>query len=71
MAEDIQSAVTKLAAYALRTGLFEQEDIIYAVNCIIRELSLDNYTGSEPEVISCAVELAQDQIDDGTCLESI
>ena len=44
MSEDIQSAVTKLAAYALRTGLIAQEDIIYAVNCIIRELNLEFYT---------------------------
>ena len=41
MSEDIQSAVTKLTAYALRTELIAQEDIIYAVNCIIRELKLD------------------------------
>ena len=71
MSEDIQSAVTKLAAYALRTGLIAQEDIIYAVNCIIRELKLEFYTGSEAEITNCSEKLLQEQIDDGICLESI
>ena len=71
MSEDIQSAVTKLTAYALRTELIAQEDIIYAVNCIIRELKIAFYTGSEAEISNCSEELSQEQIDDGTCLESI
>ena len=45
MTENIQDAVTELVAYALRTGLIAHEDIIYAVNCVIRELGLDTYEG--------------------------
>jgi UDPglucose--hexose-1-phosphate uridylyltransferase len=38
----IQNAVNKLVAYAISTGLIEKEDIIYTVNSLLIELSLDS-----------------------------
>ena len=40
----IDNAVSKLAAYALRTGLIAENEYIWAVNTILDVLKLDNYT---------------------------
>ena len=40
----IDNAVSKLAAYALRTGLIEESEYIWAVNTILDTLKLDGYT---------------------------
>jgi UDPglucose--hexose-1-phosphate uridylyltransferase len=69
MTENIQDAVTELVAYALRTGLIAHEDIIYAVNCVIRELGLDTYEGEEAAVTDCAQKIPDQELDDGTWLE--
>ncbi len=69
--ENVQLAVTKLVAYALKTGLIEKEDVIYSTNCIIRELQLDEYAGSEQEVLDTADAIPQAGIDDGTYLEEV
>ena len=40
----IDAAVSKLAAYALRTGLIEESEYAWAVNTILDTLKLDSYT---------------------------
>ncbi len=40
----IDAAVSKLAAYALRTGLIEESESLWAVNTILDALKLDSYT---------------------------
>ena len=40
----IDAAVSKLAAYALRTGLIEPCEYTWAVNTILDALKLDSYT---------------------------
>ena len=41
----IDNAISKLAAYALRTGLIEECDGAWAINTILDVLKLDSYTG--------------------------
>ena len=40
----VNEAVSKLAAYALRTGLIEQSEYFWAVNTILDVLKIDGYT---------------------------
>ena len=40
----IDAAVSKLATYALRTGLIEENEYIWAINTILDVLKLDSYT---------------------------
>ena len=40
----IDNAVSKLATYALRTGLIEDSEYTWAVNTILDVLKLDRYT---------------------------
>ena len=40
----IDAAVSKLAVYALRTGLIEESEYLWAVNTILDTLKLDSYT---------------------------
>ena len=40
----IAAAVSKLAAYALRTGLIDESEYTWAVNTILDVLKLDGYT---------------------------
>ena len=40
----VNEAVSKLAAYALQTGLIEESEYIWAVNTILDALQLDSYT---------------------------
>ena len=52
----IDEAVSKLAAYALRTGLIAECEYTWAVNTILDALKLDSFAGPEPR--DEAVELA-------------
>ena len=45
----VDNAVSKLAAYALRTGLIEECDYTWAVNTILDVLKLDSYTAPNQE----------------------
>ena len=45
----IDNAVSKLAAYALQTGLIEECDYTWAVNTILDALKLDSYTDPKQE----------------------
>ena len=40
----VNEAVSKLAAYALQTGLIEENEYFWAVNTILDALRLDSYT---------------------------
>ena len=52
----IDNAVSKLAAYALQTGLIEENESIWAVNTILDVLKLDSYT--DPQENWGEIELA-------------
>ena len=52
----IDNAVSKLATYALRTGLIEECDRTWAINTILDVLKLDSYT--EPNHEWGEIELA-------------
>lgn len=68
---DIQNAVTCLAAYALKTRLIEDEDIIYSVNSIIKELQISEYDGSDTDVINEAKNISDKELESGNYLENI
>ena len=40
----IDEAVSKLVTYALRTGLIQENETVWAVNTILDALKLDSYT---------------------------
>ena len=52
----IDAAVSKLAVYALRTGLIEESEYLWAVNTILDTLKLDSYT--DPGQVWGEIELA-------------
>ncbi|MCI8303739.1 MAG: UDP-glucose--hexose-1-phosphate uridylyltransferase [Lawsonibacter sp.] len=71
----IDNAVSKLATYALRTGLIEDCDYIWAVNLILGVLKLDNYTDphqewGELELAPILEELLDDAYTRGVLTES-
>lgn len=40
----IDEAVSKLVTYALRTGLIQENETVWAVNTVLDALKLDSYT---------------------------
>lgn len=69
MSTNIQNEITRLAAYAYKTGIIAKEDIRYSVNCIIRELRQDEYDGCMQDILSAAKDISNEEIKDGTYLE--
>ncbi|MBR3368001.1 MAG: galactose-1-phosphate uridylyltransferase, partial [Lachnospiraceae bacterium] len=68
---NVQVAVTDLAAYALRTGLIEKEDILYSVNSLLGILQLDAWEGSEMDVEARAQAFTEEELASGLTLEQI
>ena len=68
---DIQNAINNLVAYALKQGLIEKEDVIYAINSILIDLGIDaaNYEAADIEAL--AKELSSEEIEKGTFLENV
>lgn len=66
---DTDNAVTRLAGYGLAAGLIGQDDVVWAINSILRELGKDDYEGSAAEAVSYAVTLSDERLADGTELE--
>ena len=69
--DSIYGAVRKLTEYALATELIEKEDVIYTVNSLIGALGIEEYPGTEEEIIEGAASLDGEKIADGTMLEEI
>ena len=67
----VQQAIAELAGYALAAGLIEKEDVIYSVNCILKEMELDAWEGTEEDALSFAETLDAEKIADGSLLEGI
>ncbi len=67
----VQQAVAELVGYALAAGLIEKEDVIYSINCILKEMELDAYEGTEEDALSFAETLDAEKIADGSVLEGI
>ena len=82
---DIQMAVKDLVAYALKTGLIEEADIIWALNTVTLELGITEVTATREDVIAEADSIAFDEteasedqkvnalgmVSDGTYLENV
>ncbi|MBO6240691.1 MAG: UDP-glucose--hexose-1-phosphate uridylyltransferase [Butyrivibrio sp.] len=68
---DIQNAINNLVAYALKQGLIENEDIIYAVNSILIDLGIDSADYEAADIEALAKELPADEIEKGTFLENV
>lgn len=82
---DVQMAVKDLVAYALKTGLIEEADIIWALNTVTLELGITEVTATREDVIAEADSIAFDEteasedqkvnalgmVSDGTYLESV
>ncbi len=65
------NAVKNLLAYALKTGLIEKEDIIYAVNSLLIILGQDSAEFETEEIEALCSTIDQAAIDDGTFLEGV
>ncbi len=71
---EIYDAVRELTVYGLATGLIEKEDVIYTVNSLLGALKLDDYLGTEEEIIENAEQITDEQrasIESGDALENI
>lgn len=68
---DIQNAINNLVAYALKQGLIEKEDVIYAINSILIDLGIDAADYEAADIESLAKELPADEIEKGTFLENV
>ena len=68
---NIQDSVKKLVAYALKTGLIEREDTIYAVNSILIELSLDSADFDAADIESVISEVPDDEAKLSSFLETV
>lgn len=68
--DKIYAAITDLTEYALATGLIEKEDVIYTVNSLLGALKIDDYPGTEEEILA-APGPDKDKIEDGSALEEI
>ncbi|MBR1643088.1 MAG: UDP-glucose--hexose-1-phosphate uridylyltransferase [Butyrivibrio sp.] len=65
------NAVKNLVAYALKTGLIEEEDIIYLVNSLLIILGQDSAEFDTDEIKGLSANIDQAAIDDGTFLEAV
>ncbi|MBQ7535636.1 MAG: UDP-glucose--hexose-1-phosphate uridylyltransferase [Stomatobaculum sp.] len=60
-----------LAAYGLRTGLINEEDVIFTVNALLKEMGMDSFEGSEEDVIRASCEISEEEIENGSFLETV
>ena len=68
---DMMEAVKKLAAYALATGLIEQEDIIYTVNSLLLTLGLESAEYEISDIEALAGEISTDEKELSAYLEGV
>ena len=54
----INEAISRLADYAFRSGLIEEEDLTWAINTILDVLKLDSYTQPEQSCDTGRIDLA-------------
>ncbi len=67
----IQEAINNLAAYALKTGLIEKEDIIYTINSLLIRLGIDAAEFDKADILALADKIPANGIEDGTYLEEV
>ncbi len=67
----MMDAVKKLVAYGLKTGLIENEDIIYTLNSILIEMGEDSAEYEVSEIEELAASIASESVNDGTFLENV
>jgi len=60
----INEAISKLAAYAVRTGLVEECEYIWAINTILDVLKLDSYTDPQKEWDEIELNVVLDELMD-------
>lgn len=68
---DIDKAVIKLAGYGLKTGLIEDEDLVYTVNQLLMTIEKEDFDGDLAGPAAYAEELTEDMITDGRELEAV
>lgn len=61
----IQEALTNLVAYALKTGLIQRPDIIWAANSLLGILKIDDWQGNEAIVEKAAEAMSEEEIEAG------
>ncbi len=66
---EIDHAISRLVGYGLAAGLIEDEDVNYSINCILKELKKDNFSGSPAEAIAYSITLGRERLTDGRELE--
>jgi len=69
--EQVQKAITDLAAYGLAVGLIEKEDVIWAANSILGTMGLSEWTGTEEDVVKEAAGISEEDRESGTYLEGV
>jgi UDPglucose--hexose-1-phosphate uridylyltransferase len=67
----MSECIKKLVAYALRTNLIEREDIIYAVNSLLKELEMDSAEFEVSEIEEMSEKIDGAAIDSGEYLEKV
>lgn len=65
------TAVNKLVAYGLRTGLIQKEDIIYTVNTLLIQLGLDAAEFEADDIAKMADEIDESALESGEYLEAV
>ena len=68
---ELQNAINNLVAYALKQGLIEKEDIVYAINSLLIDLGIDAADYEAANIEALAKELSSDEIEKGTFLENV
>ncbi|MEE0955086.1 MAG: UDP-glucose--hexose-1-phosphate uridylyltransferase [Eubacterium sp.] len=69
--DQVQEAITKLAAYGLAAELIGKEDVIWTVNTILGTMGLSEWTGNEAGVLEEAAKISQEERETGSYLESV
>ncbi len=65
----IDDAVIRLTGYGLAAGLIGEADVVYTINCLLRELKLDDFSGNAADAAAYAVTLSEERLADGAELE--
>jgi UDPglucose--hexose-1-phosphate uridylyltransferase len=64
-------SINKLVAYGLKTGLIEQEDIIYTYNRLLMELGLNSAEYEASDIVALAKDVPEDEAGLASYLEGV
>ncbi len=69
--KQIEKNIVRLAGYGVAAGLVPAEDVVYTVNQLLMDLKLDDFEGTEADVLAAAAEFTPEVIDKGSALEAL